>query len=575
MLCLPADLPHGYHELSIETAGRSARTRLIVAPRRAFLPEAMRGTGVWGLALQLYSLRGESDWGIGQFTDLRSVCDLIAKSGGDVAGVNPLHALFPGNPQSASPYSPSSRRFLNPIYIDVNKVPGHGRSGAARSLPEPGGQVDYAAVWPLKLKALRQAFAAFTECADRKQQEAFAEFTARGGQDLRDFARHQALEHHFGAASNQWPPAYQEPDSKEVADFAARHDDEVRFHLFLQWQAHEQLSAVRDNCAAQGMRIGLYGDLAVGADRTGADMWSNRDVYVPEASFGAPPDPLARQGQNWGLPPFHPVRLFDAGYQPFIDILRASMRYFGALRIDHVMWMQRMFFIPAGCETAEGAYMRFPLDDLLAIVALESQRQQCVVIGEDLGTVPAGFREKMEDHGLLCYRLMRFERYEDGLYKRPDRYPPLSLASFGSHDLPPIAGFWQGRDLDMLSRIGLIGDPEADAVMRRTDREQLLAALIDQDMLDAAAMQDGAPEIPALIDAVHGFLAKAPSALVMLNLEDVLHSETQINVPGTYLECPNWRLRHDLDTLEGGLAHAGRIMGPRSRTGAKPKRTAS
>lgn len=577
---LTDQIPNGYHELHISTGNQSALTRLIIAPRQAYLPAAMRGdSGVWGLAIQLYALRRDSGWGIGDYSDFQNVCDLIANAGADVTGINPLHTLFPSNPESASPYSPSSRLFLNPIYIDVTALPEYEALEAIvsdelraskQNICDPD-QVDYQAVWELKIDVLRRIFSEFeTASADNNRTRMFEAFLADGGEALRVFCLHQALEGHFQCPQTHWPEGYQNPDHKQARNFAKAHAAEIRFHAFLQWISHQQLMHVAEKCSENGMRVGLYGDLAVGVDGAGADVWCDPEIYVKDVTFGAPPDPLAIQGQNWGLPPFNPVRLREAGYQPFIDVLRASMRYCGAVRIDHVMWLQRMFWIPAGYKTSEGAYMRFPLDDLLAIVALESHRNHCCVIGEDLGTVPQGFRERLEDYGLLCYRLMRFERYENGLFKRPDTYPRLALASFGSHDLPTLAGFWKGRDLEVLYDLGLIegqGALEQNKILRAVDRQQLFDALADQGLLSQAELDAGgdAFDVQALIRAVHGFLAKTPSVLVMANLEDVLLSERQINVPGTYLEHPNWRLRSSYSDIANHMGALSRIMSGRSR----------
>lgn len=574
-LGLPEGLPLGYHELSVSFGAQNAVMKLIIAPRHAYLPPGIDAApGIWGMAQQVYALRGDSDWGIGGFSDLATVCDRIADAGGDAAGVNPLHMLFPSNADAASPYSPSSRLFLNPIYIDVETVPEYvpalaAKAGIKKLKATAAGKdsVDYSAVWELKLQVLRAVFAEFVRKATPTRQAAFDQFVDERGEALARFATYQALEAHFGGGSPIWPEEYRSPDSAEVAAFAAAHQAEIRFHSFLQWLAHGQLSAVSAVCAARGMRVGLYGDLAVGADSAGADVWADPQPYVKGVTFGAPPDPLSWQGQNWGLPPFNPVRLRELGYQPFIDILRASMRYCGAVRIDHVMWMQRMFWIPAGCETSEGAYVQFPLDELLAVTALESRRNRCCVIGEDLGTVPEGFREKMAAHHLLCYRLMRFERYENGLFKRPDTYPELALASFGSHDLPPLTGFWQGRDLEVLDALHLLDGEDGlarEQAQRTRDREQLVAALVDQKLLPP----DTAPDeltAEALIDAVHGFLASSPSRLVMANLEDVAGDWRQINVPGTYLEHPNWRVRAQKGGLAKAIAHLGKVMQVRRR----------
>ena len=557
VLPLPGDMPAGYHELTISGGRLKAKSRIIVTPKTAFRPEAIRGGKAWGAAHQLYALRSPENQGIGDFSDLARLGASVAQAGGAVLGLNPLHALFPSAPEKASPYAPSSRNFINPLYIDVTAIPESAQYRNPQGQEQETALVDHEALVAHKLPALRRAFARFEAGRDADRRADLARFSKEGGAKLYHFALYQALEAHFGVAAQGWPPEFQNPDSAEVARFARQKSLEINFHVWLQWIAQGQLERAARQARQSGLSIGLYGDLAVGVDAWGADAWGSGGIYVRGVEFGAPPDPFSADGQNWGMPPLDPIKLREAAYQPFIDMLRANMRHMGALRIDHVMWLQRMFWIPQGKRAVDGTYIRYPVDDLMGILALESQRHECLVIGEDLGTVPGGFAEKMESYGLFSYRLMRFERYPDGLFKRPSTYKPDALAMFGSHDLPPIAGYREGRDLDELAKLGRLEEGAREA--RRRDLEMLSNALRDQQLWPEGADTD----MEAIILAVHRFLARSSSALMMVNLEDVLALREQVNIPGTYLECPNWRRRlpKDLDDIHARLMQLGPVLG--------------
>ena len=548
-LALPGDLPHGYHALTLETGARSASSTVIVAPRRCWLPDWLEaGRRVWGVAHQLYSLRpdpGHPDWGIGDFTALAGLSAAVAALGGAVVGVSPLHALSPAKPDDASPYAPSSRVFLNALYVGI--------AAAANSLSPhlrgEGSTIDYPAVAKSKLTALWHVFERFEQAVqDGSAPEvmaAFDAFLARHGEALRCFATHQVLEEVLGRSpSAAWEP-YAEPASPATLVFAKEHERRIRFHCWLQFEADRQLALAAD----QGLQLGLYGDLAVGIDPHGADVWGEPEAFVSGASFGAPPDPFSAEGQDWGMLAFDPLHLKRSAYAPFRDMLAANMRHARALRLDHVMWLERMFFIPRGAKATEGTYVRYPRDELLAVLALESHRHRCLVVGEDLGTVPLGFRELMAREGLLSYKLMAFERYHDGFYKRPDTYPHLGLATPGSHDWPTLAGWWRGRDIEVRVGLGLIAaaDVAAAEEQRARDRALMVGALADQWLIGAAKFPAEA-DIPdetlaELVAAVHRFLARSPAALAMLNLEDLALSLEQVNLPGPLVGYPCWRVR--------------------------------
>lgn len=557
-LVLPDNLPDGYHRLTVKDGGQRHSGRLIVAPGRCYLPDWVeRGVRRWGLSCHLYSLRREDDWGIGDFTALKQLCETGNALGAAAVGINPLHKLFLDWPEHASPYSPCSRLFLNPLYIDVTAVPGFGecsdamgrtshldfleRIGQARAAPH----VNYTAVAELKLEMLENLHACFLK-RPATERRAYQDFRRQGGEILHRYTLYQVLRERFrGQPWKQWPDVYRNPDSRECRDFAHEQADRLDFHAWMQWIAEGQLAAAGDS----GMVIGLYRDLAVGADPNGADAWMEPDLNVTDYRFGAPPDAFNPLGQDWGMPPPHPLAMKERGFETFARMLRANMRNAGALRIDHVMSLLHLYWIRPGDKASKGAYVQYPFDDLLGVLALESQRNRCLVVGEDLGTVPDGFRARMEEEGVLSYRLFYFEKWESGLFKRPEAYPALALATATTHDLPTVAGHWRGADLALRRRLRLFKSEESlaeDFRARGIEREVLLAALRDQGLEPAAiSLLPDQPEeaLRALTLAVERFLARSPAKLLMLNLDDLLIEADQLNLPGTIEEYPNWRRR--------------------------------
>jgi 4-alpha-glucanotransferase len=566
LLSLPEDLPAGYHTLSIEPGGESMS--LIVSPGRCWLPEGGR---LWGIAAQLYLLRSERDWGIGDFGDLRALVEIAAARGAAVIGLNPLHALFPDNPEAASPYSPASRLLLNVLNIDVTALPELPDCPPALELlatPDfkqrlaavrTARLVDYTAVTALKLQALRPLFDAFRTNASAARREAFAAFRQDRGEMLERSCLFLALRARFAAQDpalswwRRWPEGFQDPASPEVRRFAQEQAEEVEFQAWLQWIADSQLGAAAAGAKARGMAVGLYRDLAVGADSAGAETWTNQKAVVSGVSVGAPRDIFNPAGQDWGLPPFHPRALRAEGYRSFIELVRANMRHAGGLRIDHVMGLMHLFCIPAGRKAAEGAYIAYPLDDLIGILALESQRQRCLVVGEDLGTVPPGFRERMAASNILSYRILSFEQDGAGRFNPPEAYPHLALAVVGSHDLPTLRGWWDGHDIALKSRYALLTEEETrwQHDQRARDKAALLAALREAGLLHA-----GEPDIAALSQAVHRFLGRSPTLLAVAQLDDMLDEPEQVNVPSTDREHPNWRRKLSVP-LEGFAGHPG------------------
>ncbi len=560
----------GYHRLALEAADTSlAEAHLIVTPARCYTPPALQDEGrAWGVAAQLYSVRSERDWGMGDFTDLRALVEACPALGARTVGLNPLHALFPHNPSHDSPYCPSSRLFFNYLYVDVEAIPELAECPAlaAEIQSEPYRQqleqaraaevVDYDAVAGLKRPLLEQLFFHFDAehlARDTARAEAFRAYRADRGEDLRLHALYEALQEHLHAQDNDrwgwpvWPEEYRRPDSPAVAAFELEHADRVTFFCWLQWLAEDQLSRISRRADELGLSLGLYLDLSVSVDQAGAEVWANQDMYAAEASVGAPPDALGPLGQDWGLPPLVPERLTRCGYGPFVSTLRQNMRHAGALRIDHAMQLMRLFWIPRGRPAAEGAYMRYPLKDLLGVLALESVRNRCVVIGEDLGTVPDEVRHHMAEAGVLSYRLLIFERRHDGDFTRPADYPRQALVTVTTHDLPTLGAWWEGYDNDLRERLGLFPTEELVAEhrgIRQRERQQLLGALAELGLLpeDAPQDPDALPELPpALARAIMVYLARTPSQLMVVQLEDLLGQVSQANMPSTTHQHPNWK----------------------------------
>ena len=470
---LPPDLPLGYHEVR-PLDGRPAR-RLIVAPARCFLPEELR---TWGWAIQLYALRSRSSWGIGDLADLRHFADWSAGSlGAGTVVLNPLHATLPIVPQEPSPYFPSSRRYRNPLYLRVEEAPGAvdaaldvERLAAAGRALNAERRIDRDAVFRLKMTALGQLWT-------RRGPDApvFARYRAREGAGLEAFATFCALAEHHGSGWRRWPVEHRHPAAPAVARFAAERAERVAFHGWVQWLLDEQL-------ARAGQALRLVTDLAIGFDGEGADAWAWQDVLARGVTVGAPPDAFAPDGQDWGLPPFVPHRLRAADYGPFVETVRAGLRHAGGMRVDHVMGLFRLFWVPVGATARSGAYVRYPTDDLLAILALESERARALVIGEDLGTVAPGVRERLFEERILSTRVLWFEPGP------PAGYPPFSLAAVTTHDLPTVRGLWSGSDLREQESVGIASNAAGTAALRARVRE--LAGLSDAASPEAVSARD-------------------------------------------------------------------------------------
>ncbi|MEA2787083.1 MAG: glycogen debranching enzyme [Candidatus Eremiobacteraeota bacterium] len=544
--------PLGIHRLALSVDAYARETvHLVVVPERAFAPHGR----TWGIALQIYTLRSARNDGIGDFADLRAVCRLLGERGASYAGINPLHATFRDDPESASPYAASSRRWLNWLYIAVDDVP-EATDARVRALLAAAGRadvmtrlraaeyVDYAGVAAAKDAVLRACFAALA--GDEKRRDAFAAWREAQGEPLLRFATFEALVARFGRELGEWPRTFRTPASPDVALFAAAEDAEVRYAMYLQWLAAEQLEAVAADAARCGVQ--LYRDLAVGVDANSADVWADSEAYVEDVSVGAPPDILNTLGQDWGLPPLDPRGLAREGYAELLALVQSNCHAAGALRIDHAFSLARLYWIPRGADARSGTYVEYPLDDVRGIVALASARERCVVIGEDLGTVPDGFRERMAATGILSYRILFFERRLDGTFVPPEEYPPLALATSGTHDLPTIPAWLRGEDVDLRDRLQLLETPHAhERANRDRERALFLDTLVAHGDLDNGEREDDT----AVIVAANRYLAATPCAIVMAQLDDVLTERAPVNVPGTSTQYPNWRrkLGTDVDTL--------------------------
>jgi 4-alpha-glucanotransferase len=569
-------LPLGYHQLVFQLADDQDQfiQSLIITPERCFQPTQFSQQKQWGVSVQLYGVKSDTNWGIGDFADLSRLVSYLAAQGADFVGLNPIHALYPAMPESASPYSPSSRRWLNIIYLSVPLLPGYGQcqqTAALINAPQFLQQlqlqrqkplVDYSGVMQLKLPALKTLFHWFSEHqADYPElAAAFDNFKQQGGASLRQLALYDALHLHLIAQDPHawgwpnWPAAYQQADSAAVQAFAAEHQDDIEFFSYLQFCAQQQLEQVQLQAKAAGMLLGLYRDLAVGVSEASTEIWANAELYCRDASVGAPPDILGPKGQNWGLPPMLPYQLFRQAYRPMIELFRANMQDSGALRIDHVMALLRLWWVPKGAQSAgEGAYLYYPIMDLLGILALESQRQQAVIIGEDLGTVPDGIFELLQQFGMYSYRIFFFAQAEDGGYISTAHYPVQAMSALTTHDMPTLIGFWHCSDLKLGLQLGLYTEAMLPGLY--ADRHQAKQRILDSLHGHQALPADYPRSVEHLaMDRTLNFalqqhLAKGSCQLLCLQLEDWLEMAEPVNVPGTSDEYPNWRRKLSM-TLE-------------------------
>ncbi len=571
---LPAGARLGYHEVeaAFTDAGEHppARMRLILCPDRCYEPAAIEnGARAAGIAIALYGVRSARNWGCGDFTDLEPLADwLLEDARGSFIGLNPLHAIPNREPFNISPYLPASTLFKNPLYLDLERIDEFRRSPEAqawRASEEVRREIDelraarlvrYERVWALKRHGLRLAFDQFLADAGAARRRELDAYIEGEGDLLHRYAVWCALDEHLHAQNPdvwiwpQWPEPYREPESPAVHRFAQEHERSVLFYKWLQWQIDMQLGAAQEYARSKGLSIGLYHDLALATDQCGSDLWACRRFYVSGCRVGAPPDNFSPKGQDWGFPPPDSEHHRETGYRMFAEAIRKNAKHGGALRIDHVMRFFRLYWIPEGFEPAHGAYVRDHHEDLLHILALESVRGKVIVVGEDLGTVTRRIRTSLDHFGVYGYKVPYFERWENGQLKMPDDYSERALVSSSTHDLPTLAGFWIGADIEARSRAGLLPDEQTYRNMwseRARDKQLFLDALFRKGLLP-----DWVPrlarEIPELTGELHnafvGWLALSPSRLMALNQEDLLKDPDQQNLPATNTDqYPNWMHR--------------------------------
>lgn len=558
-LILNLPISMGYHKITAHFNGYEWHSNLIIVPRKCYLPEMIsRGEKVFGYPLQLYALRSKHNWGMGDFTDLKNTVDFALKSGASFIGVNPLQALFSDNPDDASPYFPSSRLFFNPLYIDLEAVPEAQNNdefnaflNETKSLRKSLNEcktVDYQQISLLKNKGFNLLFKAFKEknFSNAKpitsRGKTFLSFQKKEG--LFEYAVFQALRNVFSKSNSnmlwrKWENGLKDLHSPEVQKFYKTHKELVLSIMYQQFIAFEQYETVQKEM--ERLPIGLYTDMPVGVSDNSADVWMNQAAYMQNVSTGAPPDQFNQKGQDWSLAPFNPIVLQQQGYKPFIGILRSIMQGAGAIRIDHAFGLMRLYL---RVEGASGAYLKYPFYDLMGILALESHRHKCLVIAEDLGTAPEGFSQSMIDMDAFSFQILHFNRNENGFFD-PNQYPLRSLVATGTHDLPSYSSFWKGLDLELAKEMNTISQEQYELHKnnRIIEREYFIRLFkkLEIDMIDEKITTSKVPD--SFILNVYSYLTKTNSQILLVRPEDILHMDEQFNLPGTYLEHPNWRFK--------------------------------
>ena len=574
---LALSLPLGYHSIQADLAGTPCSAHYIVTPERAYShPQLGRGGRVAGVAVSLYGVRSERNWGCGDFRDLRDVIDWVSSElGASFVGLNPLHAIHNRRPFNTSPYLPNCIFYQNFLYLDVEGVEDYARCPHAlklRASPAVAAEiealraspfVEYERLAALKLRILKMAFAHFLRerRANTPRAREFQRFREREGQLLEKFATYCALDEHLHRRNPEmwiwpeWPAFYQDPDSPETRAFAKKHWRSVMFYAWLQWQIDLQLASAQKYAREKGLSIGLYHDLALATDRFGSDLWAHRPYYVSGCRVGSPPDDFSPSGQDWGFPPPNTVRHRENGYRLFAESIRRNCRHGGALRIDHVMRLFRLYWIPDLCDATQGAYVKELTEDFLRILALESVRNRVTVVGEDLGTVEPAVRDTLARFGILSYRLFYFEK-NGSEFRRHGEYPRQALVSSTTHDLPTLAGFWISADIHARREAGVLDDGSYRAQLEAREREKqkMLDCLFSLDLLrnDLPRGASAYGELTGdLHNAIVGFLALTPSQLLAINQEDLTKEVAQQNLPGTTWQYPNWgrKMRFTIEQL--------------------------
>lgn len=567
----------GYYEIELETGGKKYKSVLAVAPEKCYANETLEKERLWGFAVQLYSLNSSRNWGIGDFTDLYGLVDICKRSGADVIGLNPLNVLSHDFPEDASPYGSVSRLFLNPIYIDVEKVPGFTPEDMASCRDKVADLRDseliqYTPVYELKITMLEKLYRRMLQDKKSPYYADYEAYCRRKGAELDKLALFQALSeeraHTVWGGWKAWEEEYRNSNSRAVAEYAKKHHERIGFFKYLQFEAERQFDAVKKHIDEQGLKIGLYRDLAVGVCQNSAELWGDYETFIKDAGAGAPPDELFCNGQNWGLGAFHPEVLKERAYEPYIKVLRANMHNAGALRIDHAMGLMRLFVILNQEEC--GSYVLYNFADMLNILAIESWLNRCTIVGESIGIVPEGFIEKMAEKNIGSLSVLWVERpLGSSDFKSPSEYPAKAFASVGTHDMPPLKMWWFGYEIAEKHKLGIYTEEQMNWCYheRELERRKLLFALDSNavwpedkprrgDYLYGEAYPEGIEE------AVHRFVARAPSEVFLSQLEDILHVEKMQNVPGIDRDQhPNWRrkLPVRLENLESDIAYVRNI----------------
>ena len=549
----------GYYQLNIRLGSNVYETLLAVAPDKCYDIDRIKNNKLWGFSIQLYALKSRRNWGIGDFTDLKNFAKIAAGVGADIIGINPINTPFHDFPENASPYASISRLFLNPIYIDVEKTEGFSEvlnkkyAKQIESL-QKSNLIDYTGVYSLKIKVLHELFLKQT-----KQAKGFNQYKKVKGESLHLFALYQAIYHEkcrdIWGGWRAWPDGLKYQNPMDMAIFEKTHAQEIEFFKFLQYEAERQFEDVAKYIQTLGMRIGLYRDLPVGVSKDSAELWADQSAYIKHASAGAPPDVFFTNGQKWGLGAFDPFELKNRAYKPFLDVLRANMKYAGALRMDHVMSLMRLFLIQDNGN--EGTYLYYNFEDMLALVALESHLNKCVIVGESIGNVPDGFIDKLKENNLYSMSVLWAERWDNGYgdFKAPSYYPKNAFVSVATHDMPPLKMWWFGYEIELKYQLKMIDGNERIRLYkeRENDRFKLLKVLDENDVWPKDNLRknnylygESYPE--GLTEAVHRFLAKSASYAIVVQPEDILGVAELQNLPGTDRDkYPNWRHKLPLD----------------------------
>lgn len=575
----PIDLPLGYHDISVQVGSTRADTRYIVTPDRAWTdPHLSHGGRAAGIAVSLYGVRSDRNWGCGDFRDLLDIIDWVSEQlEASFVALNPLHAIHNRRPFNTSPYLPNCIFYQNFLYLDVEGMDDFANCRRARQLRQSSAVVaeiedlrrspfvEYERVSALKLKFLKLLFVQFLreQRTGSARAHEFESYIANEGDLLEKFATYCALDEHLHHLNpdiwtwKDWPAPYQDPESEETRAFRKKHWRRVMFYRYLQWQIDIQLGRAQQRARGRHLPIGLYHDLALATDQFGSDLWAHRPFFVAGCRVGSPPDDFAPNGQDWGFPPPNAERHREDGYRLFAESIRKNCRHGGALRIDHVMRLFRLYWIPDGYDATKGAYVRERSNDFVRILALESVRNRVIVVGEDLGTVEPEVRETLERFGILSYRLFYFEKNERGEFRRDDEYPRQALVSSTTHDLPTLAGFWVAADVEARRAAGVLDDEgfRSQIAMRALEKQKMLDLLFRLGLMPThlPRQADAYPELTGdLHNAIIGFLARTPSQLLAINQEDLTKERYQQNLPGTTWQYPNWgrKMRFSVEQLK-------------------------